>query len=155
MKRQQAGFTLIELVVVIIILSVLAAFALPRFINLGRDARVASVDGVAGNVRAAVAIVQSRYLATGITTAAGSPVTMLDGTTVAVTTGAAGGIPTAANTGIGNALQSGNNLQPVDGYNTTYAATTTIRPLVGGVAGTCEVQYVAATGAVTAQTGGC
>lgn len=154
MKNRQLGFTLIELVVVIIILSVLAAFALPRFANLGQQARIASVNGVAGGVRAAVALVQSQYQARGIFTALGTPVTMLDGTTVAVSTGAAGGIPTGANTGIGNALQAASNIVPIDGYTANYAATTTFTPNVGGSA-TCRVEYVAATGAVTAQVGGC
>lgn len=150
MRASNRGFTLIELVVVIAILAALAAIALPRYINLSQDARVASVNGVAGGVRAAVAVVQARYFVNGNTAA--TTVTMLDGTVVNVA--AVTGIPTGANTGIGNALQSGNNAQPVDGYTTAYGATTTITPNSGGSA-TCRVEYVAATGAVTAQTGGC
>jgi MSHA pilin protein MshA len=46
--RAQAGFTMIELIVVIVILGVLAATALPKFINMRGDAEQAAVDGVAG-----------------------------------------------------------------------------------------------------------
>jgi len=53
---KQKGFTLIELVMVIIILGVLAATALPKFIDLKSDAQLAAVQGVAGGLAAASAI---------------------------------------------------------------------------------------------------
>lgn len=64
--KKSAGFTLIELVVVITILGILAAFAIPRFASLEIEAREAAVQGLGGSVRSAAALAHSLSLATGV-----------------------------------------------------------------------------------------
>jgi MSHA pilin protein MshA len=59
------GFTLIELIVVIVILGIMAAVAGPKFVNLQTDARIAVMSGVEGSVRSAATLVYSKSLING------------------------------------------------------------------------------------------
>lgn len=70
--KTQKGFTLIELVMVIVILGILAAVAIPRYIDLQTNARVSAVTGMHGTVNGAAAIVNARAIITGATGATGT-----------------------------------------------------------------------------------
>lgn len=144
------GFTLIELIIVITIVSILAAVALPRFINAQRDARAAKVNAIYGSIRSAAALAKSRCEmdagASNASTATypcrpanATSTTLMDGQSVDMVYG----YPDASAAGIGAAAQ----INPAaDGLSLNTIGTGSISyDVTGGTSGKCTIYYARAT----------
>ena len=140
-RNSQQGFTLIELVVVITILGILAAFAMPKFINLQQDARTASINALAGSLRSASNLTHSKAITTGVTGGAGT--IPWEGGTITVTAG----YPTGDAAGIVASIQD------LTGFTTTIAAgAVTFSANGAATPANCSATYTAPAGSGTVPT---
>ncbi|MFT4812525.1 MAG: MSHA pilin protein MshA [Marinoscillum sp.] len=121
-KSYAQGFTLIELVMVIVILGVLSAFALPRFADMSTDARVAKLEALEGAMRSAISLVHTKAIIENKTDCSTDPTIEMEGQTITLRCG----YPCPHPNGIGNAVAA-------DGY-------TWIGGNCGGVLGNINVR---------------
>ena len=150
--KKQNGFTLIELVVVIIILGILAVTAAPKFINLQSDAKASTVKGLKAAIQGADSLIQSKSLIAGneSVAVADGPTVIVDSadTTVALNFGHATAVWTGsiANALDINAASSGTATEWL--YDDSVANTIyfypqgEVSPEATPTAGTCYVEYV-------------
>ncbi len=147
--QRQSGFTLIELVTVIVILGILAAFAIPRFTGLESQARIAAVNGLAGSVKSAAALAKALWVANGNATA--TTVSFEGGQSVTVS--ASTGYPAATGAGIGASVTdtSGYSASAVNGNTYAWQLSSATTPA------NCKVTYdnSATPPTVSTTTSGC
>lgn len=147
-KVNQGGFTLIELVVVITILGILAAFAVPRFASLEGQARLAATQALAGSVRSGASLAHALWLAQGDP---GSVSVTMEGQAITI----ANGYPNDATIDDTLVEYTGFLLTTAGGAATFTKATPSNTPIAN-----CFVTYTPPAAAnqapsVTSTTGGC
>lgn len=142
MKSTQQGFTLVELIVTVVILGILAAFAVPKFISIDSKARISAVQTLGGSLRSASSLAHSMAVIQGQLGATGT--ISMDGTVVNLVFG----YPAATAAGIQAALQDTTGFSTAAGppFNFTKTGATGTTPA------NCNVTYAAAAAAGSAPT---
>jgi MSHA pilin protein MshA len=154
-KRTAQGFTLIELVMVIVILGVLSAFALPKFADISTEARLAKLDTLEGAMRSAASLVNSKAIIENKTDCAANPTVQLDGQTITLRCG----FPCPHPSGIRRALLAEDGFSWIGGNCGGVLGAIEVRVSDAPNPVNCKIRYAASNGnrppIFTVTTSGC
>ena len=148
----QQGFTLVELIVVILILGILASVAVPKFVNMGQDARMAKISAVYGAMKAASQVTYGAALVRGSANSATGSVTTQSGTVTTIygypdTNSTTGIMPAAGFDGNTTAASNQDQLTI-----SVASGVLTVYPTNAATPASCQVQYTPAASAAAAPT---
>ena len=145
--QKQNGFTLIELVVVIIILGILAVTAAPKFINLQSDARASALQGVKGAIQGANGLVFAKAALAGDEKKAGSSWTGTDGVDIGAENAAKTnfGYLQATETEFNNAIDADFGTTDTNDWKVDASTGQLVITQIGAPVSDCKLTYVEAT----------
>lgn len=134
------GFTLIELVTAILVIGILAVFALSRFVNLGSDTRIAALEALEGAVQSAAASANLLAIMQAKTDCSTDPTVEMGGETITLRCG----YPCPHPSGIGKAVDTSGNFSFVGGNCSGQGGAIDVRISDAPISGDCKLRYSSA-----------
>ncbi|MDU0355238.1 prepilin-type N-terminal cleavage/methylation domain-containing protein [Paraglaciecola aquimarina] len=154
-NHTQSGFTLIELIIVIVILGILAVVAFPKFIDISADARIATLESLEGSMRAASKLVNVKAIIQNKTDCAADPTVDVGNDSITLRCG----YPCPHPNGIAKAVDTDDSFTWVGGNCSGQLGAIDVRVTNAPDPANCQIRYASARATqaptYTLKTSGC